>query len=72
MSSKKDFDLLPLERDIVTTPEDIRALRENRSSTGHNWLEVLQLLVDQMPPDVVRAELDRRRTFEGAIPFELD
>ena len=71
-SSKPPFDLLPLERDLVTTAEDIRALRENRWSTGKSWLETLQSLADQVPPAVVRENLKRRRTFEGAIPFDLD
>jgi len=74
MSSKQDFDLPSLEQDIVTTAEDVRFLRENRHRwpAGKNWLEVLQLLADQVPPDVARENLKRRRTFEGFIPFELD
>jgi lactate dehydrogenase-like 2-hydroxyacid dehydrogenase len=71
MTSKKDSDLLSLERDVVTTPEDVQALRETRGNTAQNWLEVLQQLFDQMPPEAVEAELARRKTFEGAIPFEL-
>lgn len=69
MSSKKRSDLLDLERDIPTTPEDIRALRENRPRFGPDWLEQLQELVDQVPnAHEIRS---RRKTFEGAEPFEL-
>ena len=69
MSSKEPSDLLDLERDIPTTPEDIRALRENRPRSGPDWLEQLQKLVDQVPN---AHELRRRRpTFQGCEPFEL-
>jgi hypothetical protein len=69
MSSKEPSDLLDLERDIPTTPEDVRALRENRPRAGPDWLEQLQKLVDQVPnAHEIRR---RRRTFEGCEPFEL-
>lgn len=69
MSSKEPSDHLDLERDIPTTPEDIRALRENRPRFGPDWLEQLQKLVDQVPN---AHEIRRRRkTFEGCEPFEL-
>ncbi len=71
MSSRKPSDLPDLERDIPTTPEDIQALRKNRPVTGPNWLEQLQALIDQVPPDVARENLRRRKTFEGCEPFEL-
>jgi hypothetical protein len=60
---------LDLERDIPTTSEDIRALRENRLRARPDWLEQLQELVDQVPN---AHEIRRRRkTFDGAEPFEL-
>lgn len=69
MSSKEPSDLLDFERDIPTTPEDIRALRENRPRSRPDWLEQLQELVDQVPnAHEIRR---RRRTFEGFEPFEL-
>ncbi|HET9228260.1 MAG TPA: hypothetical protein VFR31_16405 [Thermoanaerobaculia bacterium] len=69
MSSKEPSDLLDLERDIPTSPEDIRALRENRPRSRPDWLEQLQELVDQVPnAHEIRR---RRRTFEGCEPFEL-
>ncbi len=43
MTSKERSDPLSLEEDLVTTEEDIRALREARSRTepGPDWLERL-------------------------------
>jgi hypothetical protein len=69
MSSKKIPDLLDLEKDIPTTPEDVRALRENRPRPGEDWLDQLSELSEQFP----NAEEARwkRRTFEGCEPFEL-
>lgn len=69
MSSKKPSEMLDLENDLPTTPEDVRALRENRPKAGANWLEQLQALADQFPP--TEEELRNRRTFEGCEPFEL-
>jgi hypothetical protein len=69
MSSKEPSDLLDLEKDIPTSAEDIRALRENRPGFGPDWPEQLQKLVDQVPN---AHEIRRRRkTFEGCEPFEL-
>jgi len=69
MSSDKLPDLLDLERDIPTTPEDVRALRENRPKPDLHWLDQLQILVDQVPN---AHELRwKRRTFAGREPFEL-
>jgi hypothetical protein len=72
MSSKEPSDLLDLERDVPTTPEDVRvlrALRENQPRWGDDWLEQLQKLVDQIPN---AHEIRRRRpTFKGCEPFEL-
>lgn len=68
MTSRKP-DLLSLERDIPTTPEDIRALRENRPKVGKDWLNQLTRMYEQIPnADELRR---RRRTFEGFEPFEL-
>ncbi len=69
MSSSEPFDLLDLERDIPTTPEDIRALRENRPRMPENWWDVLTLASEQLPG--VQEALRRRKTFEGCEPFEL-
>lgn len=69
MSSKKPPELLNLERDIPTTPEDIRALRENRPKPAANWLEQLTKLSRQIPNlEEIRR---RRKTFAGCEPFEL-
>jgi hypothetical protein len=68
MEPKKP-DLLDLERDIPTTPEDIHALRESRQQPGEHWLDYLTRLSKQIPN---AEELRRkRRTFEGCEPFEL-
>ena len=68
MTSRKP-DLLNFERDIPTTPEDIRALRKNRRKVGEDWLNQLTEMYDQIPnADELRR---RRRTFEGFEPFEL-
>lgn len=69
MSSKESSDLLDLERDIPTTPEDIRALEENRPRGGADWLQQLEELSKQFP--ISPEELARRPTFEGCEPFEL-
>lgn len=69
MSSSEPFDLLDLERDIPTTPEDIRALRENRPRMPANWWDVLTQASEQLPG--VQEALRRRKTFEGCEPFEL-
>ena len=71
MSSTKTSDLVDLERDLPTTPEDIRALRQHRAVAPPGWPDQLQELVDQMPAEVVREHLRRRKTFEGCEPFEL-
>lgn len=68
MTSRKP-ELLDLERDIPTTPEDIRALRENRPKVSEDWLNQLTRTSQQIPnlEEVIR----KRRTFEGCEPFEL-
>lgn len=69
MISKNLSKLLDLERDLPTTPEDIRALRENRPQVGDGWFEQLQSLADQFP---LSEEAQRkRRTFGDWEPFEL-
>jgi hypothetical protein len=68
MTSRKP-DLLNFERDIPTTPEDVRALRENRPKVAEDWLNQLTRMYEQIPnADDLRR---RRRTFEGFEPFEL-
>ena len=47
MISKKPSEMLDLEKDLPTTSEDVRALRENRPKAGANWFEQLQALADQ-------------------------
>ncbi len=69
MSSEKPSDLLDFEQDIPTTPEDIRALRENRPQAGADWLDQLTRLYEQIPN--VEELRRRRKTFEGCEPFEL-
>lgn len=67
-TSSEHSDLPDLERDLPTTPEDVRALRERRRRPSSDWLEELQALHDQFADPVAR---HRRRTFEGYEPFEL-
>ena len=72
MSSPKTPDGFDLERDVPTTPEDIRVLRELRSRKPEaDWLTQLQAAADaaDLFPDAPRPP---RRTFEGVEPFELD
>lgn len=69
MSSSDNLDLLDLERDIPTTPEDIRALRENRPRMPENWWDVLTRASEQLPG--VEEARKRRKTFQGWEPFEL-
>jgi len=70
MSSKRpSADDLDLERDLPTTAEDVRALRENRARGGADWLEQLQALTAWF--ETSADSLRRRRTFAGCEPFEL-
>ena len=69
MKSPDSFDLLDLERDIPTTSDDIRALRENRPRMPDNWWDVLTEVSEQLPG--VQEALRGRKTFEGCPPFEL-
>ena len=66
MSSKKPSDLLDLTRDLPTTPEDVRFLRENRP--GPLTFEELQALVDQIPN---LQEIRLRRPVLKGQPFKL-
>jgi hypothetical protein len=69
MSSKDPADFLDLDRDLPTTPEDVRALRDNRPSAWENWWDQLTRLSEQTPNlEEVRR---RRKTFAGCEPFEL-
>jgi hypothetical protein len=69
MSSKKTFELLDLERDIPTTPEDVAALRRNRPPADPDILRHLdRLRADRLPGAPPRP---RRKTFGGCEPFEL-
>jgi hypothetical protein len=65
-------DLLFLDRDLPTTAEDVRALREHRPRGPRgpdDWWDQLTLLSEQVPN--AAEALRRRPTFEGYEPFEL-
>lgn len=69
MRSSGPSDLPDLERDLVTTDEDVqvlRQLREPAASLAPDWLDRLTRLSEQFSGD-----LASRRTFEGFEPFEL-
>lgn len=72
MSSKRASDspdLISIEDDVPTTPEDVTALRRARERVGDRFsLERMNLL---QPPDWLPRPPLRRRTFEGCEPFEL-
>jgi hypothetical protein len=67
--SSEPLDLLELERDIPTTPEDIQALRQHRPRMPENWWDVLTEASEQLPG--LEEARRRRKTFEGWPPFEL-
>lgn len=69
MRLKPPSDLLDLERDIPTTPEDIRALEENWPRWSEDWLSQMEELSKQFP--VSAQDLESRPTFEGCEPFGL-
>lgn len=69
MSSKKEPDLLDLERDIPLSKEDLRALHANRPPAWPNWWDQLTLVSEQFPE--AAEALKRRPSFEGYEPFEL-
>jgi hypothetical protein len=69
MTSKKYLDIGNLAKDLATTPEDIRALRESRPQVGPDWLDQLTKLSEQIPnAEEIRR---RRKTFADCEPFEL-
>src|SRR6476620_6738880 len=67
--SSEPLDLVELERDIPTTPEDIRALRQHRPRMPESWWDVLTAASEQLPG--IQDALRRRKTLEGCPPFEL-
>jgi hypothetical protein len=69
MKSSEPSNPFDLAWNVPTTPEDIQALRENQPRLGENWLEQLQIAVDQLP--MVEEALRKRPTFAGFKPFEL-
>lgn len=68
MKSNEPSDLPDLERDLVTTEEDVRILRQLREPVplAPDWLDRLTRLSEEFP-----GNLASRRTFEGFEPFEL-
>lgn len=69
MSSKRPSELLDLESGLVTTAEDVAALRR-AAAQGGNWLERANELAfpDELFPDRPRWP---RPTAEGWEPFRL-
>ena len=67
--SKEPSDLLDFTRDLPTTAQDVKALREaeKRNSDLPGWRQV-ELLVAALPP---AARVQSRKTCEGFEPFEL-
>jgi hypothetical protein len=64
-----DRRLLDLDRDIPTTPEDVRVLRELRRTTA-GWLELTAEQIDAILP---AGALERRPAAPpGRRPFSLD
>jgi hypothetical protein len=71
MTSRRVSDLFG-DDDLLTTADDIRALREHRLrqlQPGIDWLDELTVLAAQAP--AAAADLRQRRTFAGLRPFEL-
>jgi hypothetical protein len=71
MTSRRSPEPFDLERDVPTTPEDLRVLREHRPVPGADWLAQLEALaaVADLFPEARRRP---RPTFAGLPPFELD
>lgn len=69
MKSKDSIDLLFLERDLPTTADDVRALREHRPRAAADWWNELTMLSEQAGLSV--DALRRRPTFAGCEPFKL-
>ena len=69
MRSNEPADLLFLERDLPTTAEDVRALREHRPRAAADWWDQLTALAEQAGSSTEALRL--RPTFAGCEPFEL-
>lgn len=63
--SNERSERLDLEKGLVTTEEDIQALRKHRPTLGEDWLRDLEEASKLFPYP------PNRRTFEGFEPFEL-
>lgn len=59
---------LDLARDVPTTPDDVRALREWRAGVP-GWLDLSADEIDAVLPE---SALDRRPTAAGREPFSLE
>lgn len=57
-----------LERDLVTTPEDVAALRQAAARRPADPFQAVQDLIDALPP---AARQPRRDTAEGRPEFVL-
>jgi len=68
MSSKKRLEELNLEQDLVTTPEDIAALRRTYTQTPMDLEHYLRTLSRLEFPENAR---HRRKTHKGYEPFSL-
>jgi len=66
--SKRHFEGLDLERDLVTTAADVEALRCSRATRAPESLVDLEWLT---PPTVGPDPPQRRTTFPAQPPFEL-
>ncbi len=66
MTSPRLFDR---DGDLVTTANDVEALRVHRPEAGPDWLEDLTRLAAQAGQPA--GNLRERRTFAGLPPFEL-
>ena len=67
-STTSDRRVLDLERDLPTTAEDVRVLRELRAARTVDALEHANRLVT---PGWALTAAAARPTFEGCRPFEL-
>ena len=69
LKSPKSFDLLDLEHDLPTTPEDIIALRRARECRPLEFSAYLRFLSNFPPASHIA--LRARKGPAGAEPFEL-
>lgn len=67
MTSKRVSDLPDLERDLPTTEDDVRVLRELRSAPGPEFLTYLEILSRTDLPACSK----RRKPLRCPEPFEL-